>query len=127
MNKEIIGIAREMRKNQTETEKILWDRLRNRRFLNKKFLRQHPICFQIENSTRYFIADFFCSESNLIIEIDGDIHLKQKSYDHYRDLIADALGIKTLRVTNRIIKEDLDRFLDEVLTPLLFLREGAGG
>jgi len=90
MKKEIAAIARELRKNQTETEKILWNRLRNRKFLNQKFLRQHPLSFQIEDSKRFFIADFFCNESKLIIEIDGDIHLKQKNYDQYRDLITNA-------------------------------------
>jgi len=127
MKREIISIARELRKNQTETEKILWDRLRNRKFLKIKFLRQYPISFQIEASKRFFVADFFCYEKKLIIEIDGDIHLKQKNYDQYKDQIINALGIRIVRVTDTRIKEDLDYFLNEVLTPLLFAREGAGG
>jgi very-short-patch-repair endonuclease len=124
MKEEIKLIARRLRKNQTEAEEILWKRLRNRRFLNLKFLRQHPINFQIEDSKRFFIADFFCDEKKLIIEIDGDIHLKQKKYDQYRDMIIHALGLQVIRVTNEAITEDIDNFLTKVLTPLLFAREG---
>ena len=95
--------------------------------MNYKFLRQHPISFQIEDSKRFFIADFFCAQKKLIIEIDGDIHIKQKNHDQYRDMIIHELGFKVIRVTNKVIKEDLNRFLNEILTPLLFAREGAGG
>ena len=124
MKREILLIAREMRKNQTKTENILWKRLKNRKFLNKKFLRQHPICFQIEGSKRFFIADFYCFENKLIIEIDGDIHIKQKKYDQYRDMIVQALGLKVIRVSNEVITEEVDNFLTKVLTPLLLPREG---
>jgi very-short-patch-repair endonuclease len=127
MKKEITAIARGLRKSQTETEKILWDKLRNRKFLDKKFLRQHPIRFHIEDSERFFIADFFCYDHKLVIEVDGDIHSKQKNYDQYRDLIIQKLGFRVVRVTNSMIKEDIDYFLTEVLTPLLFAREGVGG
>jgi len=127
MNEKTILVARGLRKNQTESEGILWKRLRNRNFLNYKFLRQHPISFQIEDSKRFFIADFFCAQKKLIIEIDGDIHIKQKNHDQYRDMIIHELGFKVIRVTNKVIKEDLNRFLNEILTPLLFAREGAGG
>ena len=91
--------------------------------MNYKFLRQHPISFQIEDSKRFIIADFFCAEKKLIIEIDGDIHIKQKNYDQYRDMIIHKLGFQVIRVTNKVIKEDLDRFLNEILTPLLFARD----
>jgi len=124
MKGEIISIARGLRKNQTKAEEILWKRLRNRRFLNLKFLRQHPICFKIENSKRYFIADFFCQEKKLIVEIDGGIHFRQQSYDQFRDLIIHKLGFQVIRVPNKAIEEDVDRFLTHILTPLLLRREG---
>jgi very-short-patch-repair endonuclease len=127
MKKDIVLIARKLRKNQTETESILWNRLKNRKFLNIKFLRQHPISFQIEDSRRFFIADFYCYEKKLVIELDGEIHKKQKELDQFRDLILDALGIKVIRVNNIMIMDNIEYFLSEVLTPLLFPREGAGG
>jgi very-short-patch-repair endonuclease len=124
MKGENTTIARDLRKNLTETEEILWERLRNRRFLNCKFLRQHPISFYIDEKESFFIADFFCDKKKLIIEIDGDIHLKQKMYDQYRDMILNALGIQVIRVSAWTIKEDIESFLSEILTPLLFPREG---
>ena len=55
--------ARELRKELTETEKRLWKYLRDRRFFNKKFRRQHIF--------RGFILDFYCPEEKLAIELDG--------------------------------------------------------
>jgi very-short-patch-repair endonuclease len=127
MNEKITNVARRLRKNQTKAEEILWNRLRNRRFLNQKFLRQHPIRFQIENSERFFVADFFCAKNKLVIEIDGGIHFRQKNHDQFRDLIIHELGFQIIRVTNKMIEENTDFFLSEIVTPLLFGREGAGG
>ena len=119
MRDEIKLAARDLRKNQTEAEDVLWRRLRNRKFLGKKFLRQHPIVFKIEGKERFFIADFYCREKRLVVEIDGKIHLKQKEYDQYRDLIVQNLGLKVIRVKNEIIQAELDKFLLEILAPIL--------
>ena len=119
MREEIKQIARDLRKNQTEAEDILWERLRNRRFKKKKFLRQHPIVFRIEGKERFFIADFYCREKRLVVEIDGKIHLKQKEYDQYRDLIVQGFGLQIIRVKNETIQTELDKFLIEILTPIL--------
>jgi very-short-patch-repair endonuclease len=72
---EIIEIARNLRKNMTFSEKILWDKIRWWK-LWKKFLRQHPIYVFSEDSGlhRFIISDFYCKELNLIIEIDWEIH-----------------------------------------------------
>jgi very-short-patch-repair endonuclease len=119
MREEIKLIARDLRKNQTEAENILWKRLRNREFLGKKFLRQHPIVFRIEKKERFFIADFYCREKRLVVEIDGKIHLKQKEYDQYREIIIQALGLHVIRVGNDMIRNDLEKFLQETLTQIL--------
>jgi len=119
MKEEIKLIARELRKNQTQAENILWEKLRNRRFLSIKFIRQYPIKFEIEGKERFFIADFICFEKKLIIEVDGSIHLSQKNYDQFRDLIINELGFQVIRVTNKTIKEDLDGFLAKILAPQL--------
>ena len=57
-----------------------------------KFLRQKPI--------NRFILDFYCSELNLAIEIDGSSHNKRKGYDETRDKFLYQIGIKTIRFTN---------------------------
>ena len=55
--------------------------------LGYKFLRQHPIFYRIDNKwVEFFIADFYCSELKLIIELDGKIHESLKDYDAERDL-----------------------------------------
>jgi len=119
MRDEIKLAARDLRKNQTEAEDILWRRLRNRGLLGKKFLRQHPIVFRIEGKERFFIADFYCREKRLVVEIDGKYHLRQKEYDQYRDLIVQGIGLQVIRVKNETIQAELDKFLLEILAPIL--------
>ena len=99
--KTIIELARELRNNPTESENILWDILRNRRLNGYRFLRQKPFIYQQTNRKRYFfIADFYCAEKNLVIELDSHIHELQKYYDYHRDLVLKELGLNTLRISN---------------------------
>jgi leucyl-tRNA synthetase len=97
--------ARVLRINMTEAETKLWQYLRNRKFHNLKFLRQHPVIYQIENQKpHYYIADFYCSEKKVIVELDGKIHDFQKEKDEFRDSILVGMGIRILRIKN----EDTD-------------------
>ena len=67
--------ARELRSNLTYPEKLLWNELRNRKFEGLKFLRQHPILYKADfKGINYFIADFYCHEKKIVIELDGPIH-----------------------------------------------------
>ena len=68
--------ARELRRELTPIEAILWQRLRSRRLAGLKFRRQHPV--------GPFITDFYFAERKLIIEIDGDTHTDQARYDASR-------------------------------------------
>jgi len=54
--------ARELRKNQTESEGIFWEVVRNRKLFGKKFLRQHPVQLKFMGKKRFFIGDFYCAE-----------------------------------------------------------------
>ena len=90
--------ARKFRKNPTETEKIMWDLLRDRQLANKKFRRQHLVSG--------FIIDFCCPENKLAIEIDGSVHLNKKEYDQEREKILKNIGINFLRFSNQdVLKE----------------------
>jgi len=103
--KGIILFGRNLRKNQTTSEKLLWTFLRRKSFHGYKFLRQHPIFYSIINKrVEFFIADFYCSELKLIIELDGKIHEKNKEYDSERDLKLLNKCIYVLRIKN----EELD-------------------
>src|SRR5580658_3742155 len=68
--------ARELRREQTDTERRLWNVLRDRQILNLKFRRQHPI--------GNYIADFCCIEKGLIVELDGSQHFEQVAQDEER-------------------------------------------
>ncbi len=102
MNKKrIIELARELRKNQTPSEKYFWQIVRNRKFEGKKFLRQHPLIYENKNNNlSFYIADFYCAEHHLVVELDGKIHDEQKEYDEQRDLIINEMGIRVLRIKN---------------------------
>ncbi|MBA4394464.1 MAG: hypothetical protein C0407_13005 [Desulfobacca sp.] len=69
--------ARELRKNLTDAEKVLWKHLRLRQINDYKFRRQQPI--------GKYIVDFVCLEKRLIIEVDGGQHDEQGAYDSNRD------------------------------------------
>ncbi|NQU16556.1 MAG: DUF559 domain-containing protein [Candidatus Saganbacteria bacterium] len=108
-------VARYLRRNQTEAEKILWRALRNRKLAGKKFLRQHPIQFKYDNRRRFFVADFFCHETMLIIEVDGGIHEKQKDYDVLREHILNFLGFRIIRFKNEAIQNNLEKVLNNIV------------
>jgi len=96
----IKGLSRRFRKNPTETEKIVWDLLKNKKLKDLKFRRQHPI-------GRY-IVDFYCPKHKLIVEIDGLIHemQDQKDYDEARQEDLESSGHIFIRVRTEDIKED---------------------
>lgn len=113
--KSITEIAREFRKEPTASEKLLWEHLRKRRLQGYKFLRQKPFVHEQRENKRYFyIADFYCAELKLVIEVDGKIHDFQKEYDYQRDLVLNGLGLKVLRVKNEELV-DMDGVLERIL------------
>jgi len=109
-----ISRARQLRKNMTEEEKILWKYLRNRSLMGLKFLRQHPVIYdKIDNKPLFFIPDFYCAEKKFIIEIDGKIHDFQKDYDERRDEILTNMELRILRFKNEEIK-NIYKVLDRI-------------
>jgi len=114
---EIKALARELRKNQTEEEERLWVYLRGRRLNGVKFFRQHPIKYEQHGKVSFFIADFYSKEKNIVIELDGLIHQKQKAYDHQRDLILKDKKLRVLRIDNREF-EDIGAVIDKIETLL---------
>ena len=93
--------ARELRRNVTDSEKELWEQLRNRRLSGYKFLRQHPIIYKADyKGLNYFIADFYCDSKKTVIELDGLIHDEKEEYDKFRDEEMKLLGLHVLRLKN---------------------------
>jgi very-short-patch-repair endonuclease len=113
--KSIIELCRELRRQETAAEKILWYHLRNRKLFDHKFLRQHPIFVEsVYGRNLYYIPDFYCHEAKLIVEADGPIHLLKKDYDQNRDEVLTKLGLTTLRFKNDQITDDIQTVLEKI-------------
>ncbi len=104
-------LARELRKDQTKSEKLFWEKLRNRKFAGLKFNRQHPIYYFKDGQKKFFIADFFCSELKLVIELDGKIHEKQKDYDEAREDVLKTKKLLIIRFKNEEIETNINASL----------------
>jgi len=105
--KQILSFARALRKNQTPAEKHFWEKTRNRKLFGLKFRRQHIIQHaNILGNKSFFIADFFCGEKKLIVEIDGKIHLQKKEYDEIREEILAEMGFTVIRFWNEQVLEN---------------------
>ena len=106
---EILEKAKILRKSETNAEKILWERLRNKQVLGLKFRRQHPIDI--------FIVDFYCHQIKLVVEVDGKIHLKleNREYDQNREEELRNYGIKIIRFTNQEIKKDVNNVIKRII------------
>ena len=112
--KRIIELARELRKNSTPAEILLWAELRNRQINGVKFLRQHPLIYEEDRGhIHFFIADFYCAQHKLVIELDGKIHQKQKYYDHERGLIINQMGLKVIRFKNEETNQ-MDNLVEKI-------------
>lgn len=116
--------GREMRKEQTKAEELLWEKLRNKK-TGYKIRRQHAI--------DKFICDFVCLEKQVVIELDGVIHQFQKKEDTLREEIIGDKRFSVLRFSNEEVLNDesrvvsmIKKILDEKLTPPLRGGEGGG-
>jgi very-short-patch-repair endonuclease len=105
---ELFRFARTMRKEPTESERILWERLRKMRSEGFIFRRQHPIDI--------FITDFYCHKIRLVIEVDGEIHdqVKAQEYDDGRSGELERYGLKVIRFKNEEILDDINLVMSRI-------------
>jgi very-short-patch-repair endonuclease len=104
--------AKQLRENMTHAESFLWQQL-NKKQLGVRFKTQHPMDI--------FIADFYCHQAKLVIEIDGKIHLQQQDYDDGRNAELERLGIKVIRFTNEEVLGNIDKVMQEIRMTLQVL------
>lgn len=105
----IRGLAREMRKNPTKAEDFFWEKVRDRRLFGLKWNRQFIIqCPMDSIFTKFYISDFHCHKLKLIIELDGQIHLKQQQEDHIRTEHICEFGFTMMRFTNEQVLNQWD-------------------
>jgi very-short-patch-repair endonuclease len=122
LRKKMQDVARQFRKEPTQSEAILWEAIRNRKLENRKFRRQHPI--------GTFIVDFFCREENLIVEVDGLIHESQQELDRQRQGLLESLGLHFVRVSSQQVETSLFETLETIKQSFLLPSpsgRGAGG
>lgn len=102
--------AIELRKNTTDTEKILWHCLRNRQIANLKFRRQVPI--------GKYVADFMCKDKKIIVELDGGGHLEDEQIKHdlKRKQFLESEGYKIIRFFNTDIFQNLEGVIDSLIS-----------
>ena len=98
--------SRDLRRQQTHVEKILWRHLRGRECLHCKFRRQHPI-------GRY-IFDFVCLKINLVIELDGGQHAWKNIDDRKRTKYLNIRGFDVIRYWNDQVALHLHEVLEDI-------------
>ena len=103
------GFRKELRKNQTPQEIILWSKIRN---------NQTGFKWRRQVSIGSYIADFYCQEKLLVIEIDGSQHEDAKLYDKQREKFFQNLGIKTLRFWNNEINTNIKSVMLKIYSEL---------
>ena len=107
-NGNLFEFSRELRQRSTVAEDLLWQFLRNKKHNNLKFSRQHPL--------KNYIADFYCHELKLVIEVDGGIHnlLQNIDYDEMRTSILNEYGLKVIRFSNDEVLNNLPEVLNKI-------------
>ena len=96
-----------LRNNSTPQEILLWTKIKDSQ-LGYKFRRQHSI--------GGYIADFYCPEKRVVIELDGKSHFTEegKEYDEERSNHFSGLGIRVLRFTNKEINTDIENVISRI-------------
>jgi very-short-patch-repair endonuclease len=107
-NKELILQARELRKDMTRVEAILWSFLRRQRVNGLIFRRQHPIDI--------FVVDFYCHKHKLVIEVDGGVHdlpeIIEKDENQTCEL--EQYGIRVIRFSNEEVITETEKVIEKI-------------
>ena len=99
--------SRELRKNATFTERLLWKHLRSGQLNGYRFLRQKPI--------DEFIVDFYCKKVHLVIEIDGVTHNGKQDYDKRRENRLKDLGLTVMRLDGYYVLKNITGALELIM------------
>jgi radical SAM superfamily enzyme YgiQ (UPF0313 family)/very-short-patch-repair endonuclease len=111
----LLAFARELRTNQTDAEQLIWGLVRDRRLLDLKFRRQHPV--------DSYILDFYCDSLKLAIELDGSQHAENVNYDEKRTAELSKQGIEVLRFLNNDVLANTESVLEALYQKVVSLQE----
>ncbi|MBR5826435.1 MAG: endonuclease domain-containing protein [Clostridia bacterium] len=105
-NQELIYTAKELRKNMTPQEKMLW----------YQYLKMYPVRFQRQKVIKSFIADFYCHKAKLIIEVDGSQHYTEQglAYDKERTAILKEFNLEVIRFSNYDVNTNFESVCEEI-------------
>ena len=100
--------ARSLRASMTDSEKLLWSRLRKKQILDVPFYRQKPI--------GSYIVDFYAPRAKLVVEVDGSQHMEADHIqkDTCRDAYLKERGLCVLRFNNLQVLEELDAVMEVI-------------
>jgi very-short-patch-repair endonuclease len=98
--------AKVLRKNFTDTERLLWKYLRAKQMEGCKFRRQEPI--------GSYIVDFVCHEKKMVIEVDGGQHSADRERDDERDSWLEGQGYRVLRFWNNEVLTNIKGVLEVI-------------
>ena len=106
--KEIIIKSKELRRNLTPEEAVLWTQLKSHKLNNSKWRKQHPI--------GSYILDFYCPKCRLCIELDGKEHytMQGDTYDYDRTVFLNSYGIRVLRFENKDVWDNIEGVLNVI-------------
>ena len=107
--KEKLQRARELRRDMTSAEKVLWNELRGNK-LGVHFRRQQIIAG--------FIVDFYCHRAGLVIELDGSVHANQSEEDAHRGKVLNEMGLRVIRFWNGEVEKNLAEVLRKIRAEL---------
>jgi very-short-patch-repair endonuclease len=107
-NTELKNFSRQLRKNMTEAEKLLWSKLRCRQLKGLQVYRQRII--------GNYIVDFYCPKANLIVELDGGQHYSAEGIqkDTIRDEYLKSQGYTVLRFSDREVFANLEGVIEKI-------------
>ena len=107
-NKKLKHLSRNLRKNMTDAENLLWSKLKSKQMLGFQFYRQKTI--------GNYIVDFYCPKSNLVIEIDGGEHYSEKKLksDEVRDNYMEENELTVLRYSDLDVLQNLEIVLEDI-------------
>ena len=110
-NKELRERARELRKNMTASERVLW----------YKVIKKLKIPIKRQKIIDNYIVDFYCSKALLVIEIDGDTHYTDDTieYDTHRTAVLNSYGIEGIRFTNKDVATNIDNVAEEIINKIV--------
>jgi very-short-patch-repair endonuclease len=105
VTKEKLERARELRREMTPAEKLLWQQVR---------AKKQGVRFRRQQIIQGFIVDFYCHKAALVVEVDGDIHDLQPKEDARREKVLREMGLTVARFSNDEVLRNLSIVIGEI-------------